>query len=135
MRWVATVREICARFPVPGLPDGVSLEELPFILVALAAAAAVACLLTPLAMRLATASGAMDEPDPGRRIHVRPIPRAGGLAVVAAFVGGRPRSLLFAGAVSSSSSRFAGVRVVEPRRAHRRLLAEPSLAAGLRLHR
>lgn len=61
-------------------------DALPHILVAGVAAAVVAYLLTPLAMRLATLSGAIDEPDSGRRIHVRPIPRAGGLAVVFAFV-------------------------------------------------
>ena len=61
-------------------------DALPYILVAGAAAAVLAYLLTPLAMRLATSSGAIDEPDSGRRIHVRPIPRAGGLAVVTSFV-------------------------------------------------
>ncbi len=62
-------------------------EELPFILATGGAAAVVAFLLTPLAMRLATAAGAIDEPDSGRRIHLRPIPRAGGLAVAGAFMG------------------------------------------------
>ncbi len=62
-------------------------EELPFILTTGGAAAAIAFLLTPLAMRLATVAGAIDEPDSGRRIHLRPIPRAGGLAVVGAFTG------------------------------------------------
>lgn len=61
-------------------------DALPYILVAGAAAAVVAYLLTPWAMRFATQAGAIDEPDSGRRIHERPIPRAGGLAVVAAFV-------------------------------------------------
>ena len=63
------------------------LEALPFILVAGFAAAATAFFLTPLAMRFARATGAMDEPDSGRRVHSRPIPRAGGLAVAAAFLG------------------------------------------------
>ena len=63
------------------------LEELPLILLALGAAAAASFLLTPLAMRFARATGTIDEPDAGRRIHSRPIPRAGGLAVVIAFVG------------------------------------------------
>ena len=63
------------------------LEALPFILVAALLAAVTAYLLTPLAMRIAMATGAMDEPDAGRRIHLRPIPRAGGMAVAAAFVG------------------------------------------------
>ena len=61
-------------------------EALPAILVTGGIAALLAYLLTPLAMRLATRAGAIDEPDSGRRIHLRPIPRAGGLAVMAAFV-------------------------------------------------
>ncbi len=62
------------------------LDALPAILVTGAIAAALAFLLTPLAMRVATALGAIDNPDSGRRIHLRPIPRAGGLAVVTAFI-------------------------------------------------
>jgi UDP-GlcNAc:undecaprenyl-phosphate GlcNAc-1-phosphate transferase len=65
----------------------VRLEELHFVLAALLAAAAAAWLLTPVAMRFASRTGAIDEPDAGRRVHSRPIPRAGGLAVVLAFVG------------------------------------------------
>ena len=61
-------------------------EALPAILATGAVAAVLAYLLTPLAMRVATRYGAIDEPDSGRRIHVRPIPRAGGLGVVVAFV-------------------------------------------------
>ncbi len=61
-------------------------EALPAILLAGAVTAVVAYLLTPLAMRIATRLGAIDEPDSGRRIHSRPIPRAGGLAVVTSFV-------------------------------------------------
>ena len=61
-------------------------EALPAILVTGGIAALLAYLLTPLAMRLATRAGAIDEPDSGRRIHLRPIPRAGGLAVMVAFV-------------------------------------------------
>jgi UDP-GlcNAc:undecaprenyl-phosphate GlcNAc-1-phosphate transferase len=64
----------------------VNFDALPYILVAGAAAALVAYLLTPWAMRVATITGAIDQPDSGRRIHVRPIPRAGGLAVAIAFV-------------------------------------------------
>ena len=63
------------------------LEALPFILVAAAAAALTAYLLTPVAMRIAAVTGAMDEPDAGRRVHNRPIPRAGGLAVAVSFLG------------------------------------------------
>jgi UDP-GlcNAc:undecaprenyl-phosphate GlcNAc-1-phosphate transferase len=78
----------------------VRLAELPFILLALAAAAAASYLLTPLAMRLAAAAAAMDEPDAGRRVHSRPIPRAGGLAVVTAFVAVGVVTLLSIGAGS-----------------------------------
>ena len=56
-------------------------EALPAILITGAIAAVLAFALTPVAMRVATALGAIDNPDSGRRIHVRPIPRAGGLAV------------------------------------------------------
>jgi UDP-GlcNAc:undecaprenyl-phosphate GlcNAc-1-phosphate transferase len=65
----------------------VNLSALPFIVGALIAAAVAAFLLTPLAMRLAARTGAIDEPDEGRRVHAPPVPRAGGLAVAAAFVG------------------------------------------------
>jgi UDP-GlcNAc:undecaprenyl-phosphate GlcNAc-1-phosphate transferase len=83
----------------------VRLEELPFILAALLAAAGAAWLLTPAAMRLARRSGAIDEPDAGRRVHSRPIPRAGGLAVVAAFVGVSAIAILLIG-VSKPSGPF-----------------------------
>jgi UDP-GlcNAc:undecaprenyl-phosphate GlcNAc-1-phosphate transferase len=75
----------------------VRLEELPLILAALLAAAVAAWLLTPLAMRVAIRSGAIDEPDAGRRVHSRPIPRAGGLAVAAAFVAIGGLAVLFIG--------------------------------------
>jgi UDP-GlcNAc:undecaprenyl-phosphate GlcNAc-1-phosphate transferase len=64
----------------------VTFDALPAIVVTGAIAAALAFLLTPVAMRVATRLGAIDNPDAGRRIHVRPIPRAGGLAVVASFL-------------------------------------------------
>lgn len=61
-------------------------DALLAIVITGAVAAVLAFVLTPLAMRVATRAGAIDHPDSGRRIHVRPIPRAGGLAVVTAFV-------------------------------------------------
>ena len=61
-------------------------DALPAIVVTGVIAAALAYLLTPWAMRVATRAGAIDNPDSGRRIHLRPIPRAGGLAVVVAFL-------------------------------------------------
>jgi UDP-GlcNAc:undecaprenyl-phosphate GlcNAc-1-phosphate transferase len=60
-------------------------DELGFIIAALAAAAVLSFLLTPVAIRIATRVGAIDQPDSGRRVHRRPIPRAGGLAVVGSF--------------------------------------------------
>ncbi len=61
-------------------------DALPAIVITGVIAAALAYVLTPLAMRVATRTGAIDHPDSGRRIHVRPIPRAGGLAVVSSFL-------------------------------------------------
>jgi UDP-GlcNAc:undecaprenyl-phosphate GlcNAc-1-phosphate transferase len=61
-------------------------DALPAIVVTGAITAGLAFLLTPLAMSVATRAGAIDNPDSGRRIHIRPIPRAGGLAVAAAFL-------------------------------------------------
>ena len=61
-----------------------------FILPALVAAA-LAFGLTPLVARLAVRVGAMDIPD-ARKVHDRPIPRLGGLAVVASI------ALVFGGA-------------------------------------
>ena len=63
-----------------------TLDALPLIVVTGVIAAVLAFVLTPVAMRVAAALGAIDNPDPGRRIHVRPIPRAGGLAVATSFV-------------------------------------------------
>ena len=63
-----------------------ALQALPFIVVALAIAGLVAFGTTPLAGRVALRLGAIDHPDE-RRVHARPIPRAGGLAVAVAFIG------------------------------------------------
>lgn len=48
-------------------------------------AAVVAALLTPVAHRLGIILRAVDHPGDPRKIHKVPIPRIGGLAVVAAF--------------------------------------------------
>ncbi len=53
---------------------------------AFASALLISLLLTPLAARFATAIGAIDAPGAARRIHDRPIPRGGGVAVAASFV-------------------------------------------------
>lgn len=47
-------------------------------------ALSVAVLVTPLSIKLAKRWGAIDQPG-GRRVHVQPIPRLGGLAIYAAF--------------------------------------------------
>jgi UDP-GlcNAc:undecaprenyl-phosphate/decaprenyl-phosphate GlcNAc-1-phosphate transferase len=64
-----------------------ALDKLPLILAGGLIAAIVSFLLTPLAIRLAPRIRAIDHPNDDRRIHQQPIPRTGGLAVVAAFVG------------------------------------------------
>jgi UDP-GlcNAc:undecaprenyl-phosphate GlcNAc-1-phosphate transferase len=61
-------------------------QALPLVAVALAASALMSFLLTPLAIRFAPRLGAMDVPDSERRVHHRPIPRTGGLAVATSFV-------------------------------------------------
>lgn len=58
---------------------------LPWLGVAAVAAAAIALATTPLVRRTALRTGLVDLPE-GRRINTRPVPRAGGLAVAAAFL-------------------------------------------------
>jgi UDP-GlcNAc:undecaprenyl-phosphate GlcNAc-1-phosphate transferase len=56
------------------------------VLPALAIAFVVTLVVTPLAMRLAWRVGAVSRPDGARRLHARPTPELGGLAVVAGVV-------------------------------------------------
>jgi UDP-GlcNAc:undecaprenyl-phosphate GlcNAc-1-phosphate transferase len=63
-----------------------ALQALPLVGIALAATALLSYLLTPLAIRFAPRLGAIDVPDSERRVHVRPIPRTGGLAVAGSFI-------------------------------------------------
>jgi UDP-GlcNAc:undecaprenyl-phosphate/decaprenyl-phosphate GlcNAc-1-phosphate transferase len=56
----------------------------PYLVVALVAAAIVSYLLTPVVRRLAIRYDAVDHPD-ARRVNVRPVPRGGGVAVAVAF--------------------------------------------------
>ncbi len=58
---------------------------MPNYLWAFLIAAAAAVLLTPSVIRLAFRTGALDTPDP-RKVHKKPIPRIGGLAIYAAFM-------------------------------------------------
>lgn len=64
-----------------------ALDALPIVLAALAGATVISFLLTPLTIRFAAQLGAIDQPDTERRVHRQPIPRTGGLAVAATFVG------------------------------------------------
>jgi UDP-GlcNAc:undecaprenyl-phosphate GlcNAc-1-phosphate transferase len=58
-------------------------------------AAAIVLALTPLVVRLAHAIGALDEPGDRPRVHAHPVPRIGGLAIVAGIV--VPGALLVVG--------------------------------------
>ncbi|HLO36404.1 MAG TPA: MraY family glycosyltransferase, partial [Candidatus Deferrimicrobium sp.] len=60
--------------------------SIPYLFVALAAAAAVSFLLTPVVRRFAVRYDAVDHPDE-RRVNIGPVPRGGGVAVAIAFVG------------------------------------------------
>ena len=71
---------------------------LPLAIVGFVVAGVLAFVLTPLAARLATAAGAIDQPDAARRIHQAPVPRGGGLAVVAAFLLGAVGIVAYASA-------------------------------------
>jgi UDP-GlcNAc:undecaprenyl-phosphate/decaprenyl-phosphate GlcNAc-1-phosphate transferase len=59
---------------------------IPFLFVALAAAAVASFLLTPAVRRMAIRFGAIDRPGV-RRVNKRPIPRGGGVAVAVSFIG------------------------------------------------
>ena len=70
----------------PGLMFSESAAStVPFLVVALIAAAVVSYLLTPVVRRLAIRFDAIDHPD-ARRVNVRPVPRGGGVAVAVAFI-------------------------------------------------
>lgn len=59
---------------------------IPFIVAVMVAATALSFVLSPLAIRFARQIGAIDRPDSTRRVHRQPVPRGGGLAVVASFL-------------------------------------------------
>ena len=56
----------------------------PVIVAAFLAAATLALLLTPVVRRIVVRQGLLDQPN-HRRVNTRPVPRGGGLAIVAAF--------------------------------------------------
>ena len=69
--------------PLASLIPSLSLSPLSILLLSFL----LALLLTPLARRLAPLLGAVDVPVTGLSIHAIPIPRTGGLAMLAAFLG------------------------------------------------
>lgn len=58
----------------------------PFIMMACAAAAVIAFAAAPLCRRFASLIGAVDIPADERRIHKKPMPRLGGLAIFLGFI-------------------------------------------------
>jgi UDP-GlcNAc:undecaprenyl-phosphate GlcNAc-1-phosphate transferase len=64
---------------------GATGQTVPWLLIALVAAAAVSFVLTPLVRRLAVRFDAIDLPG-HRRVNTSPVPRGGGVAVAAAFI-------------------------------------------------
>lgn len=89
------------------------------LLIAAAAAFALALALTPLCRNLAIRWNLLDQPDYKRKIHVTPIPRIGGVPIVAGYVGAFVLLILF----SSQGS--------EQVRAHLGLIQRLFPAAGL----
>jgi UDP-GlcNAc:undecaprenyl-phosphate/decaprenyl-phosphate GlcNAc-1-phosphate transferase len=84
------VRPLPGARPAPDLTPAaidLALAYLPVLVLAGGAAALASFLLTPLAIRFAPRLGTIDQPGAERRIHKRPIPRSGGLAVALAIVG------------------------------------------------
>lgn len=80
----------------------------------------ITALLTPLILRLSIRFGWYDQPDGERKIHRRPIPRTGGIAIAAGFLAPLAGLLLysndFSGALESDSLRlsafFAGALAI-----------------------
>lgn len=72
------------------MPMNISLNTIGLVAAALAVAAVVAFVTTPVVKSLAFRVGAVDDPkkekDPGRRMHSDPIPRMGGLAIFLGFL-------------------------------------------------
>ena len=64
----------------------VDLTTITYVAVAMAAAALIAFITTPVVKNLAFRVGAVDVPKDGRRMHDHPIPRMGGLAICIGFL-------------------------------------------------
>ena len=79
------------------------------IAISFALALFISTALVPVAIRYASALGLVDEPDGDRKIHVNPIPRCGGLAIImAVFI----PTLFWLGDVSSLSGFFIGAAII-----------------------
>ena len=77
--------------------------DLHFIIIAFLTAFVVALLVTPLAIKLAPKIGAMDVPKDNRRMHKKPVPRFGGMAI---FAGTMVSALIFLRDDPSGKSRY-----------------------------
>ncbi len=64
----------------------ISLELIGQVAAALGVSFLIALILTPVVRNLAVKMGAVDVPKDGRRMHTRPIPRMGGLAIFFGFL-------------------------------------------------
>jgi len=74
--------------------SSIAIGALPVIVAAFVVAALVALVVTPFVGRLVTKRAIIDHPDE-RRVHARPVPRGGGIAVALAFtVVGAPLAFL-----------------------------------------
>lgn len=107
-----------------------------FIIV-FATAFLVAVALTPLAMRLTSRIGTLDQPSE-RRVHIIPTPRLGGLPLFGAFFAAVAISLLYPRSDSAELYRLAGMTVgavvlllVGAYDDHRELTAMPQLVAQI----
>ena len=79
------------------------------IAISFALALFISTALVPVAIRYAPALGLVDEPDGDRKIHVNPIPRCGGLAIIlAVFI----PTFFWLGDVSSLSGFFIGAAII-----------------------
>lgn len=63
-----------------------STKEIIFLILTFVVAFAFSFAATPIVFRLAYKIGAIDVPKDGRRVHDKPIPRLGGLAIVFGFI-------------------------------------------------
>jgi UDP-GlcNAc:undecaprenyl-phosphate GlcNAc-1-phosphate transferase len=61
-------------------------DAIPALVLAFVGALAIAMVLVPFAIRLSRPLGLVDHPDADRRVHTQPVPRSGGVAVLAAFL-------------------------------------------------